>query len=220
MPASVKELYTYNPDKAKQLLKEAGFPTGLKVKALMISDYVDFYSVVKDMWAKAGIQLEFDVRESATRSQILNRGDFKEWLTDGGVAPVSVFHSTPTLTGTPSAPANTSRIFDAKIDQALVDIRTTILREGMNAGMRQMKELLKYVLDQAYAVPVPYVPQYIFWWPWLKNYSGETTVGYFEGNNWSQYTWLDQDLKKTDGSLAQETRQTRCWRKRSSSWRV
>jgi ABC-type transport system substrate-binding protein len=29
VPASVKELYTYNPDKAKQFLREAGFPQGL-----------------------------------------------------------------------------------------------------------------------------------------------------------------------------------------------
>ena len=30
MPASVKELYSYNPDKAKELLKEAGYPNGFK----------------------------------------------------------------------------------------------------------------------------------------------------------------------------------------------
>ena len=199
MPASVKELYTYNPEKAKQLLKEAGFPSGMKVKALMISDYVDFYSVIKDMWAKVGITLEFDVKENAVRNQILNRGDYKEGFSDGGVAPVSVFHSTPTLTGTPSAPANTSRIFDARIDDGLKKVRTTILANGMKPGMKEMRELLKYVLDQAYAIPVPYVPLYNFWWPWLKNYSGETTVGYFEGNSWAQFIWIDRDLKKSMG---------------------
>ncbi|OGO24313.1 MAG: hypothetical protein A2Z28_00205 [Chloroflexi bacterium RBG_16_51_9] len=65
--------------------------------------------------------------------------------------------------------------------------------------MREMKELLKYVLDQAWAIPTPYVPGYVFWWPWIKNYSGETTVGYFEGNSWSQFIWYDQDLKKSMG---------------------
>ncbi len=29
MPDSVKELFTYNPDKAKKLLAEAGYPEGL-----------------------------------------------------------------------------------------------------------------------------------------------------------------------------------------------
>ena len=30
-PASVKELYTYNVDKAKKLLSDAGYPNGFKV---------------------------------------------------------------------------------------------------------------------------------------------------------------------------------------------
>ena len=32
MPASVKELYEYNPKKAKELLKEAGYPNGFTFK--------------------------------------------------------------------------------------------------------------------------------------------------------------------------------------------
>ena len=32
MPASVKELFTYNPDKAKKLLAEAGYPEGLQLQ--------------------------------------------------------------------------------------------------------------------------------------------------------------------------------------------
>ena len=32
MPASVKELFEYNPDKAKKLLAEAGYPNGFSFK--------------------------------------------------------------------------------------------------------------------------------------------------------------------------------------------
>ena len=34
MPASVKELYSYNPDKAKQLLAEAGYPPMPNIRVL------------------------------------------------------------------------------------------------------------------------------------------------------------------------------------------
>ncbi len=200
MPASVKELYTYNPEKARQLLKEAGFPTGFKTKVLMLSQYVDFYSIIKDQWAKVGITLEFDVKDTAARSAIQNSAaGYKEGLSDGGVATAASFHSSPTLTGVPSAAANTSRIFDPVIDKGLVDIRNAILKDGMKAGMRQMKELLKYTLDQAYAIPVPYVSTTTFWWPWLKAYSGETSIGYFNTPNWIPYVWIDQDIKKSMG---------------------
>jgi peptide/nickel transport system substrate-binding protein len=199
MPASVKELYTYNPDKAKQLLKDAGFPNGFKTKAIMISQYVDFWSIIKDQWAKVGVDLSFDVMETGARTTRLNSGKWGDEISDGGVASVSAFHSIPTLTGTPSANANTSRIFDPKVDQGLVDIRNTIVKDGMKAGMKQTKELMKYVLDQAYAIPVPYVSTTTFWWPWLKDYSGETTIGYYDMPNWVPFTWIDQDLKKSMG---------------------
>jgi len=198
MPASVKELYTYNPEKAKQLLKEAGFPNGFKTSAIMLSTTVDFWSIIKDQWSKVGVTLEFHVMESGARRTLLQSGKWSE-IADGGMASNSAFHSTPTLTGTPSADANTSRIFDARIDQELASIRSTIVKDGMKAGMKQMKELMKYTLDQAYSIPVPYVSPTIFWWPWLKAYSGEQTIGYYDGPNWVPFTWLDLDLKKSLG---------------------
>lgn len=41
-------------------------------------------------------------------------------------------------------------------------------------------------------------PKWNFWAPWIKNYAGETQIGYFE--TWGQeYIWIDQDLKKSMG---------------------
>ncbi len=36
-----------------------------------------------------------------------------------------------------------------------------------------------------------------FWWPWLKNYSGEVIIGCFQGANWNKYIWIDESLKET-----------------------
>ena len=58
------------------------------------------------------------------------------------------------------------------------------------------KELMKDVLDQAWVIPTPYVPQYHFWWPWVKNYYGETEVGYNNIQPIVARIWIDQDLKK------------------------
>ena len=66
-------------------------------------------------------------------------------------------------------------------------------------AMKQFKELMKYVLDQAYVVSRPIYPQATFWWPWLRNYSGETQIGYFDTNYWASYIWIDEDLKKSMG---------------------
>jgi peptide/nickel transport system substrate-binding protein len=197
-PEEVKELFTYNPEKAKELLKEAGFPTGFKTSALMVSGTVDYWAIIKDMWAKVGVELELDVRESATRQNVMNSGKYTGFG-DGGAAAISAFHSSPTLTGTPSAAANTSHIFDPIIDKGMADVRMTILRDGYEAGMVQMRELMKYVLAQAYAIPTPMVIKTRFWWPWLEDYTGEDSIGYHNGPNWAQFVWIDQDLRKAMG---------------------
>ena len=67
------------------------------------------------------------------------------------------------------------------------------------AAMKIFKELMKHVLDQAYVVSRPIYPQPTFWWPWLKNYSGEQSIGYIMGNTWAKWVWIDQALKKSMG---------------------
>ncbi len=197
-PASIKELYTYNPEKEKQLLKDAGYPNGFKTQALMVSDSVDFWSIIKGQWSKVGVDLSLDVRETAARLNVLNTGTY-QGITDAGVASDSAFHTTPTLTGTPSSAANTSHINDPKIDEWLKKIRMTVLTGGTKAGITEARGLVKYVVGQAYAIPVPYVYKYTFWWPWLKNYTGEVSVGYYNIPIWSQYVWIDQGLKRSMG---------------------
>ena len=66
-------------------------------------------------------------------------------------------------------------------------------------AMDTNRELMKYVLDQAYVIPSVMGPVYNVWHPWLKNYSGEKSLGYWNTFNWSQYIWIDEALKKAMG---------------------
>jgi peptide/nickel transport system substrate-binding protein len=64
-PASVRELYSYKPEKAKQLLKEAGYPNGFSIKFYTwnpagVSYLPDLAQIIQADWAKVGIiQMEF-----------------------------------------------------------------------------------------------------------------------------------------------------------------
>ena len=200
IPPSVKECYTYNPEKAKQLLAEAGYPDGFKTKVITIATEADFWSIIKDQWSKVGVELELDVQEIGAVNSILNAKDnWYQGVTDGGCASDSAFHTTPTLTGVPSAAANTCRIFDPKVDEWLEKVRTTIIEGGTVAGLKEARGLVKYVQEQAYGIPVPYVYKYHMWWPWVKNYTGEETLGYYNSPNYVPFIWIDQDLKKEMG---------------------
>ena len=198
MPASVKELYTYNPDKAKQLLKDAGYPTGFKTSLILSSDTtsVDYYSAVKAQWAKAGIDLTLDLKEPTQIVPIAAGFSYKE-LFSVFYAPNSTWPEQANYTNI-SNWVNASRVNDPTVN-AEAEKAASLAVTDFKGGMKITKNLMKYLLDQAYAIPTPRYPQSNMWWPWLKNYSGETTVGYFPGSSWVKYIWVDQKLKASMG---------------------
>jgi hypothetical protein len=61
--------------------------------------------------------------------------------------------------------------------------------------------MLPYLMEQCYVIQTAAHYTWVFWWPWLKNYSGEGAVGYYPGSGfgWTQYVWIDQVLKADMG---------------------
>lgn len=198
MPASVKELYTYNPEKAKQLLKDAGFPNGFKTNLILSSDTtaVDYYSVIKGQWAKAGIDLTLDLKDPGQIVPIAAGFSYKE-LFSVFYAPNSTWPEQANYTNIANW-VNASRVNDPTVNADAEKAAAAAVTDFTGA-MKITKNLMKYLLDQAYCIPTPRYPQSTMWWPWLKNYSGETSVGYFAGDNWIKYIWIDQALKKSLG---------------------
>ncbi|HLB27846.1 MAG TPA: ABC transporter substrate-binding protein, partial [Dehalococcoidales bacterium] len=199
MPADIKELYTYHPDKAKALLKEAGYPSGLKVTAMMTSTEVDYYSVLKDQWSKVGIDLQFKIVEAGTKTTLLSSSAHPE-IVANGVPQARMYFFIVFFLGRDGV-SNQSMVNDPKMNEGIARVAKTMVTDEPAAMKIWGDELWLYVLGQAYYIPRPAAPTYTFWWPWLKNYAGEIQVGESVGheNNWFKYIWLDQDLKKQMG---------------------
>jgi len=176
MPASVKELYTYNPDKAKQLLADAGFPNGFKTSVTIRQDatIVDYYSLLQNMWSKVGITLNLDIKEYAVWNSIL-RGRSYDQMEYGTFSPIANLYSATSYTGT--GMTNSSYVpIDPVVEKAKTQMQSLAVSDPAQAD-KTHKELMKYVLDQAWAIPYPAPVSYVLWWPWLKNYYGLTSVG-------------------------------------------
>jgi glutathione transport system substrate-binding protein len=71
--------FEYNPDKAKELLAEAGYPDGFKARLLATSQYA-FHEqtavAVQAEMAKVGVDLELDLPDWATRLEKNLQGDY------------------------------------------------------------------------------------------------------------------------------------------------
>jgi ABC-type transport system substrate-binding protein len=193
-PAS-QELYKYSPDKAKSLLAEAGYPNGFKTTIITSNgtDIIDYYSILKDMWSKVGIDLTIDTRESAVWNNI-DRGRLYEQMIHASTGGVGSVYRCLQFWG--PGFTNCGFVNDPTIDPIRTRIQTAVMQGNQSEADKIYKELMKYVYDQAWAIPYPNVMMRAFWWPWVKNYHGEFGTGYYNYNNHTAWIWIDQNLKE------------------------
>ncbi len=189
---AVKEIYTYNVDKAKQLLKDAGYPNGFKTQILLNANSsveIDMATIFVEQWSKIGVTVEMVQRDPTTKGN-MSTGWTHLAITPDTTGPVAVFPVGNTFTG---IRYNLSIIKDQKILDYFANIRTLAITD-IQAAMKDYREMSKYAFEQAWLVPDVGGPQSLMYWPWIKNYHGEITVGYDDAT-WMQWIWIDQDLK-------------------------
>jgi peptide/nickel transport system substrate-binding protein len=201
-PKEVKELYSYDTDKAKQLLKEAGYPNGFKTHMIVLSGpEIDYMSIIKDQWQKIGVELILDPKESGTYTTIGANRNMEEMIYYGGGCDSSHFVRGIVYSGTTRY--NQGHINETTVDpivaKAQADMRAAYYKLDLATAEEIHREFMKYVLPQVWAIPVPQPYNNNFWQPWLKNYYGVMGPGYMDSFYWTKYTWVDQDLKKSMG---------------------
>jgi len=162
--------YTYNPAKARQLVKEAGFGnfnTFPVIKLLTIPIYADFASFIAKELEEAGIKVQVEVvqksllLEQTAKSQALFfRGS---WIADYPDAEnyLSVFYSRN------PAPPNYTRYNNPQFD-ALYEIALTEINDSVKQDLyRQMDRL---IISDAPVVPLWYDEVFRLVNPRIKNF--------------------------------------------------
>ena len=196
-PESVKELYKYNPEKAKQLLTEAGYPDGFHTNIVVANspNYVDYLSIIADQWSRVGIDLEIIPLDGGIMTGISLARSHEEMEFQSCGPAGNAFIGAAISTGTMS---NGSYIDDPIVNEALAKIGPLSVSNTAEAA-RLYKELMAYVLEQAWALPSPATPSYHCWWPWVKNYHGEFSVGRENYPNFTKFVWIDEDMRQSMG---------------------
>ena len=197
MPDSIKELFEYNPDKARKLLAEAGYPKGFSFKVQVCAcapDHMDLLPLVAAYLEQVGVRLEIQTMEyGAFLSAMTSKTNAPGYFMNNG-------HTNPTRTLHKSFYTkevwNPSQWSDPAYDAKLMEMYRT---KDEPARQKLIKELTREILDKAPYIwlPTPYV--YTAWWPWVKNYGGELRAGAVRPGPIYARLWIDQDLKKKLG---------------------
>jgi peptide/nickel transport system substrate-binding protein len=192
MPDTVKALYSHNVEQAKALLEQAGYKDGFEctIDTWNYPDYIDFLSLVKDMWSKIGVDLTIQPLEFGAYLGESLTNQYKDmiysfFVEPGPYAQLFAFRG-------PSC-FNRSLISDAHVDEVYQEMVNNDLVNQAKVDQLH-RDIMPYLLEQAWYIarPAPYT--YTFWQPWVKNYHGEVALGY--NASWPKYVWIDQDMKE------------------------
>jgi peptide/nickel transport system substrate-binding protein len=199
LPPTARELFTYNPEKAKKLLAEAGYPNGFTFKVQVQNLpllQTDLAAMVAAYLAKVGVKVELETMDypswlSRMTKKVHSAGFF--YTTDHGNPFATIrkcFLSGQTW--------NAFMMHDEHMDKTWkATVENANLTEKQ--GFEEMRKLAVYAIDQAPAIWLPGMYFYTAWWPWVKNYHGEIRVGAHRAAPILARVWIDQEMKKKMG---------------------
>jgi peptide/nickel transport system substrate-binding protein len=194
-PQSVQDLYKYNPEKAKALLKEAGYPNGFKANLVCWNDanQVDLVTTYKGMWSKVGVDVTLQPKEYSVYTSMNTSMSWEEMEYSTAFGGIGRYYSCNSFDG--PGYFNPSQANDARVKEVKAQLVTLFNKQDWTTMAKTYRDLMPYVMEQAWVIPAPIPYGYVLWWPWVKNYSGEVSVGYGQAC-WPKYAWLDQAQKQ------------------------
>ena len=197
MPEEIQELFTYNPEKAKALLLEAGVPVGYSFNVQVCScnsSHMDLIPLLESYLSKIGVQIVIEPLEYAYYiSAMTTRNNGPGYLVNSGhVNPETNLRKSFVTVQKWNTSQYSSHYFDNQID---------ILHNERDEQKRieLIRHLTRKIMSETPYIwlPTPYV--HTAWWPWVKNYGGELRAGANRPGPIYARIWIDQKLKEKMG---------------------
>jgi len=190
------ELYRYNPEKAKKLLKEAGYPNGFKTTLTYTLGYGRVYSqqmeLVKEYFSRIGVDLQLILKEYMAYYTTAHKGKY-EGMGAGLHGQSSPLGSARYFL--PGSTMNKSHVNDPKYVELIRQLKGAYDDRAKFDAIA--KKVNRYAVGQAWniAMPSPFV--YTIWQPWVKNFYGAINATRYDRGHAFTDVWIDQTLKKS-----------------------
>jgi len=196
LPAASKDLYVYDVAKAKQLLTEAGYPTGFETSlAICFWDQGvrDMVEMVVGYWNAVGIKCSLiPVERAAFTSQIVLGKNYPQMMFTTAQVEVPQKIRIFNYTGESwNYAAKNDVVFDSLVDKSEA-------ATNLDEAYKYLQQAGYHMLDDVQRISMPHAAWNTVWWPWVKNYYGEFDVGLMESPALAQ-TWIDTVAKEQMG---------------------
>jgi peptide/nickel transport system substrate-binding protein len=154
---NTEKYYSYDPEKARQLLAEAGYPDGFKTTIMAstgTSFHAPFATVVQSELRKAGIEVEINVLDSAVTTVRWRSGEFDmypiRWWGADFIDPDGAFRPTFTCKGSYNFSRFCYEPFDELVVRGLVTTAVEERKAVYRDVMRMLAEQQPWVLTVAF----------------------------------------------------------------------
>jgi len=198
LPAGLQELYDYDPEEARQLLDEAGIPNPLEIDFYCSTDPedVDAAALLQNLWAKIGVDISIKANDTTTTRALTESRAY----TGAALWGFSMTNPVNALwrSGKWDYYLCSADWKNDDFEELLVGIGAEFTDiDGRNS---MCKEAGSIEFSEVPYIPTTLEVQGVAWWPWLKNYYGEVTVGdYAKFAPFMAIAWIDEDLKEEMG---------------------
>ena len=191
LPETIKELFVYNPDKARSLLAEAGYPDGLNLEIAVTTGFVEECSVIKAMWERIGVDLEIVAVEANAIGPMRRNRTYKNMT-----GRRAIFASTGA--GLPSLlTGGIYSAFNTNLDDIYTEYYQVRSLEGEESPRvielnQQMEDICLENLYQLFSPPL--ANKFMIHQPWVKNmWCCFPNVG--DAMGLATRMWLDLDMR-------------------------
>jgi peptide/nickel transport system substrate-binding protein len=201
MPEDIQILFKYDPELAKKMLADEGYPNGFKTQLYIDAEQARWHdksALLKDQWSKIGIDVEIISEPYAVYKdrgfpipEVQYHGLYAD--SGGNADPVSAIDTTFRSTGL----FNRSMYRNNKVDEIM---RRLDVEFDADKKIAMIQEITKIVEPDATELQLHYDQGRTYWWPWVRNYYGELTLqddGSFAAL--FPYIWIDENMKASMG---------------------